>query len=74
MRTIRAMSYNKLNVFHWYIADSRSFPIVLPSEPELAKKGSYGPKMQYSPSDVQAIVEYGMQYGVRVMPEINVPG
>ena len=74
MRTIRAMSYNKLNVFHWHITDSHSFPIVLPSEPELAKKGSYGPKMQYSPSDVQAIVEYGMQHGVRVVPEIDIPG
>ena len=74
MRTIRAMSYNKLNVFHWHITDSHSFPIVLPSEPELAKKGSYGLKMQYSPEDVRAIVEYGMQHGVRVVPEIDVPG
>jgi len=45
MRTIRAMGYNKLNVFHWHITDSHSFPIVLPSEPELVNKGSYGPKM-----------------------------
>lgn len=74
MRTIRAMAANKLNVFHWHITDSHSFPIVLPSEPDLAKKGSYGPKMQYSPSDVRAVVEYGMQHGVRVVPEIDTPG
>ncbi|XP_020257133.1 beta-hexosaminidase 2-like isoform X2 [Asparagus officinalis] len=73
MRLIRAMSYNKLNVFHWHVTDSHSFPIVLPSEPELANKGSYGSKMQYSPAVVRAIVEYGMSHGVRVMPEIDTP-
>ncbi|MCL7036731.1 hypothetical protein MKW94_028558 [Papaver nudicaule] len=74
IRTIEAMSANKLNVFHWHITDSHSFPLVLPSEPELARKGSYGPKMQYSVADVQKIVEIGFQHGVRVLPEIDMPG
>ncbi|KAE8722266.1 Beta-hexosaminidase 2 [Hibiscus syriacus] len=52
LRTIEAMSANKLNVFHWHITDSHSFPLMVPSEPELASKGSYGPDMIYSPSDV----------------------
>ncbi|RWR77688.1 Glycoside hydrolase family 20 [Cinnamomum micranthum f. kanehirae] len=63
MRTIEAMSANKLNVFHWHITDSHSFPLVLPSEPELARKGSYGAGMQYTPSDVKSIVEFGMERG-----------
>ncbi|KAK8938091.1 Beta-hexosaminidase 2 [Platanthera guangdongensis] len=74
LRTVRAMGYNKMNVLHWHITDSQSFPILLPSVPELAVKGSYGPKMQYSPEDVRRIVGYAMSYGVRVMPEIDVPG
>ncbi|KAI3935956.1 hypothetical protein MKX01_021907 [Papaver californicum] len=74
IRTVEAMSANKLNVFHWHITDSHSFPLVLPSEPELARKGSYGPEMQYSPADVQKIVEIGFQHGVRVLPEIDMPG
>ncbi|KAI3869166.1 hypothetical protein MKW92_043511 [Papaver armeniacum] len=74
IRTIGAMSANKLNVFHWHITDSHSFPLVLPSEPELARKGSYGPEMQYSAADVQKIVEIGFQHGVRVLPEIDMPG
>ncbi|KAG1347591.1 hypothetical protein COCNU_06G014200 [Cocos nucifera] len=73
MRTIEAMGANKLNVFHWHITDSHSFPIVLPSEPELAQKGSYGPGMRYTPEDVKAIVEFGMSHGVRVLPEIDTP-
>ncbi|KAF5188184.1 Beta-hexosaminidase [Thalictrum thalictroides] len=74
LRTIQAMSFNKLNVFHWHVVDSHSFPLVLPSEPELAGKGSYGPEMQYSLADVKRIVEFGFEHGVRVMPEIDSPG
>lgn len=74
LRTIEAMSYNKLNVFHWHVVDSHSFPLVIPSEPELAAKGSYGPQMQYTPADVKRVVEFGFQHGVRVMPEIDSPG
>lgn len=74
LRTIGAMSANKLNVFHWHITDSHSFPLLLPSEPGLAGKGSYGPQMQYSPADVKKIVEFGLEHGVRVLPEIDSPG
>lgn len=74
MRTIKAMSANKLNVFHWHITDSQSFPLVLPSEPSLAAKGSYGPDMVYTPEDVLKIVQFGFEHGVRVLPEIDTPG
>lgn len=74
LRTIGAMSANKLNVFHWHITDSQSFPLVLPCEPRLAGKGSYNRRMQYSPKDVERIVQFGFDHGVRVMPEIDSPG
>ncbi|XP_027155569.1 beta-hexosaminidase 2-like [Coffea eugenioides] len=74
LRLIKAMSMNKLNVLHWHITDSQSFPLVLPSEPELAEKGAYGEVMKYSPEDVKNVVEFGMEYGVRIVPEIDMPG
>ncbi|KAL3716825.1 hypothetical protein ACJRO7_008409 [Eucalyptus globulus] len=74
LRTIGAMSANKLNVFHWHITDSQSFPLLLPSEPDLAAKGAYGSDMQYSPADVRRIVEFGLEHGVRVLPELDMPG
>ncbi|CAI9764645.1 unnamed protein product [Fraxinus pennsylvanica] len=73
LRLVKAMSMNKLNVFHWHITDSHSFPIVLPSEPELAGKGAYGESMKYTAADVRNVVEFGMEYGVRVVPEIDMP-
>lgn len=36
-RTIDAMSHSKLNVFHWHATDSHSFPLDLPSVPQMAK-------------------------------------
>lgn len=74
LRTIKAMSANKLNVFHWHITDSHSFPLMLPSEPALADKGSYGNDMLYCPADVATIVRFGLEHGVRVLPEIDSPG
>lgn len=74
MRLIKGISMNKLNVFHWHITDSHSFPIVIPSEPMLSEKGSYGGGMLYTPEDVKRVVEFGFQHGVRVLPEIDMPG
>lgn len=74
LRLIRAISMNKLNVFHWHITDSQSFPLVVASEPELAAKGAYGEEMKYTAADVKKVVEYGMEHGVRVVPEIDMPG
>ena len=74
LRTVEAMSMNKLNVFHWHVTDSQSFPLVLPSEPALAEKGAYASHMVYSPEDVKRVVEFGLDHGVRIIPEIDSPG
>ncbi|KAM0853476.1 hypothetical protein ACQ4PT_051049 [Festuca glaucescens] len=74
LHTIRAMAFNKLNVFHWHITDAQSFPIVLPTVPSLANLGSYSPAMRYTDKDVRRIVNYAAAFGVRVIPEIDMPG
>lgn len=74
LRTLNAMSYNKLNVFHWHLTDSQSFPLVLDSLPELAEKGAYvlqGKRLVYTKKDVQRIVKYARSRGIRVIPEID---
>ncbi|EMS61413.1 Tubulin alpha-2 chain [Triticum urartu] len=68
------MAFNKLNVFHWHITDAQSFPIVLPTVPSLAHLGSYSPFMRYTDKDVRRIVNYAAAFGVRVIPEIDMPG
>ncbi|KAL6645128.1 hypothetical protein ACP70R_016736 [Stipagrostis hirtigluma subsp. patula] len=74
LHTLRAMAFNKLNVFHWHITDSQSFPIVLRTVPNLANFGSYSPTMRYTEQDVSRVVRYAEAFGIRVIPEIDMPG
>ena len=67
------MSYNKLNVFHWHITDTHSFPLHLKSVPELARYGAYSPEKTYSAKDVADLVNYARVRGVKVMPEFDAP-
>ena len=71
---VDALSYNKMNRIHWHITDAQSWPLVIPSMPELANKGAYASFQKYSPSDVKALQEYGALLGVEVVMEIDQPG
>ncbi|ORE03813.1 hypothetical protein BCV72DRAFT_257614 [Rhizopus microsporus var. microsporus] len=73
LRTLDAQSYNKMNVFHWHISDSQSWPIFLKSHPELSEKGAYSDKEIYTPEDIQNIIQYGNERGIRVIIELDMP-
>lgn len=72
-RTIDAMALVKLNVFHWHITDSQSFPMQLRALPEFSRIGAYHPRKVYTTEDMQEVVQYGRQRGVRVIPELDFP-
>ncbi|KAI7901938.1 glycoside hydrolase superfamily [Cokeromyces recurvatus] len=76
LRTIDAMAFNKMNVFHWHITDSHSFPLKLKSAPEFAHQGAYvlqQKRLTYSKKDIKHIIKYAYKRGVRVIPEIDMP-
>ncbi|KAJ2805436.1 Glucosamine-6-phosphate isomerase (Glucosamine-6-phosphate deaminase) (GNPDA) (GlcN6P deaminase) [Coemansia helicoidea] len=73
-RTLDAMSYNKLNVFHWHIVDAQSWPVESRAYPGLQKNSSYGADMRYSYGDVQDVISYARARGIRVIPEFDMPG
>lgn len=72
-RLITAMSYSKLNTFHWHITDSHSFPIEINSVPNMVKYGAYSPRRIYTHSDVRSIIRHAASHGVRVLPEFDQP-
>lgn len=70
---IDGLALSKLNVLHWHITDTQSWPIQINEYPE-ATKDAYSPREIYSPNDVQTIVSYARSHGVRVIPEVDMPG
>lgn len=57
-RTLDAMSWVKINTFHWHIVDSQSFPLEVSGFTELSAKGAYSATDVYTSKDVEEIVSY----------------
>ncbi|OAX38800.1 glycoside hydrolase family 20 protein [Rhizopogon vinicolor AM-OR11-026] len=74
LRTLDAMSWVKINTFHWHITDSQSFPLEVAQYPELAMNGAYSAEEVYTESDIQYIVQYAGSRGIDVLLEIDTPG
>ena len=68
-----SMSFAKLNVLHWHVSDSQSFPLQFQSRPNLWN-GAHSPRERYLQAEVREVVEYARSRGIRVMPEFDVPG
>ncbi|KAJ9669871.1 hypothetical protein PVL29_026440 [Vitis rotundifolia] len=70
---IDSMTYAKLNVLHWHIVDTQSFPLEIPSFPKLWN-GAYSISERYTMADAAEIVSYAQRRGISVLAEIDVPG
>ncbi|MCJ1387987.1 N-acetyl-glucosamine-6-phosphate deacetylase [Xylographa bjoerkii] len=73
-RTLQAMSFNKLNRLHLHATDSQSWPLEIPTLPDLAQKGAYHKSQIWTASDLRNVQEYGQSLGVEVYLEIDLPG
>ena len=67
-RTLDAMWFYKLNVLHLHLTDDQGFRFRSPSLPELASADAY------SVDELRALVAYAADRGIRVVPELDVPG
>ncbi|KIW73519.1 hypothetical protein PV04_01632 [Phialophora macrospora] len=74
LRTIDGMALAKMNRLHVHATDSQSWPIEIPSVPELAQKGAYHPDLVWSATSLREVQMYGAAKGVSVYLEIDVPG
>jgi len=73
-RTLDAMSWVKLNSFHWHVTDTQSWPLYVDAAPELSTAGAYSSNQVYSKSDIQDVVTYAGERGIDVIVEIDTPG
>lgn len=73
-RTIDAIAWNKMNRLHLHATDSQSWPLEIPSMPEVAKKGAYRADLTYGADDLEALQRYAVARGVELIIEIDMPG
>ncbi|WP_298530940.1 family 20 glycosylhydrolase [uncultured Algibacter sp.] len=71
-RNLNAMASVKMNVFHWHLTDDQGFRIESKTYPKLQELASDG--LYYTQAQIKDIVVYADNLGIRVIPEIDVPG
>ncbi|CAG9838785.1 unnamed protein product, partial [Diabrotica balteata] len=72
-KQLEGMAASKLNVLHWHVTDTQSFPLVSPRLPNMTRFGAYSTKKVYTPENVKDIIDFAETRGVRVLVEIDGP-
>ena len=64
---------SKLNVLHWHIVDTHSFPVELKEDPinMMATYGAYDPTKIYSQDTIRDIVQHANFRGIIYFPKIK---
>jgi hexosaminidase len=70
---IDGMALSKLNVLHWHIIDAQSWPLEIEAYPQMTED-AYSPNEVYTHQTLKEIISYAGARGVRVIPEIDMPG
>lgn len=71
-RTLDGMAAAKLNVLHWHLTDDQGWRIESEAYPKLHQLASQG--QFYTKQQVRELVSYAAARGIRVVPELDVPG
>ncbi|XP_060535377.1 chitooligosaccharidolytic beta-N-acetylglucosaminidase [Cylas formicarius] len=72
-RNIRGMAMSKMNVLHWHMTDSQSFPFESSRLPNMTRYGAYSSSQVYKPADLASLIEFAKNHGVKIIPEIDGP-
>lgn len=71
-RQIDGLAAARMNVFHWHLTDDQGWRFASSHYPQLQQKASDG--NDYSQQQMREIVKYATERGVRVVPELDMPG
>jgi hexosaminidase len=73
MEQIDGMALSKLNVLHWHMIDSQSWAVEINAYPQMTDD-AYSANEIFTQETIKEIVAYAAARGVRVLPEIDMPG
>ncbi|HEX8868758.1 MAG TPA: beta-N-acetylhexosaminidase [Lentzea sp.] len=82
-RFIDLMALHKLNVLHLHLTDDQGWRIPIPSHPLLTSVGSWRTETNgdgiphggsYTRAELEGLVAHAAERGIRIMPEIEMPG
>ncbi len=89
-RFIDALSYYKINNFHWHLTDDQGWRVEIKSYPKLTEIGAwrgadellkpaYASGMErnggfYTQEEIKSIVRYASDRNINIIPEIDLPG
>ncbi|OTA18324.1 beta-N-acetylhexosaminidase [Xenorhabdus vietnamensis] len=71
-RQLDGMAAAKMNVFHWHLTDDQGWRFASEHYPKLQQLASDG--QFYSKEQLKDVVAYASSLGIRVVPEIDLPG
>lgn len=72
LRQLDGMAAAKLNVLHWHLTDDQGWRFASTKYPRLQQLASDG--QFYTPAQMKEVVRYATSLGIRVVPEIDMPG
>lgn len=72
LRQIDGMAAAKLNVLHWHLTDDQGWRLASTHYPRLQHAAS--DEQFYTQAQMREVVRYAAQRGIRVVPEIDMPG
>ncbi|MDU0371133.1 beta-N-acetylhexosaminidase [Hymenobacter endophyticus] len=71
-RNLDGMWATKLNVLHWHLSDDQGFRVESKLFPRLHQVGGQG--QYYTQRQIREVVRYAGRRGIRVVPELDMPG
>jgi hexosaminidase len=71
---INGLRMTKINVLHLHLTDDDSIPIQFPSYPNMVKYTAFSEKEIYTADDLKDLVKYAKERGVKIIPEVDIPG
>ena len=75
------MSFYKYNKFHFHLVDDQAWRLEIKKYPELSKLSGFRKEDDsslyggfYTQEDIKELIKYADDYGIEIIPEIEIPG